>query len=290
MGLTNSSTGSNLLNKNFEELRKKSSYTIALAGNPNVGKSTIFNALTGLNQHTGNWPGKTVASAHGTYTYNNKDFLIIDLPGTYSLMSNSQEEEIARDYICFEKPDTTLVVVDATCLERNLNLVYQVMELTNNVIVCVNLLDEAKKHGISINLEKLSELLGVPVVGTTARKPKTLKKLLYIIDNVCTKKISSSSKLVKYHPSIEYDIELISEKLKNIILPTNYNYSYLYRWLSIQFIVQDSKILNTIENHFNVDTSKFIKLLNINNSNSSNIFSFSCIVSAMSFGEIPDVV
>lgn len=269
MGLTNSSTGSNLLNKNFEELRKKTSYTIALAGNPNVGKSTIFNALTGLNQHTGNWPGKTVASAHGTYTYNKKDFLIVDLPGTYSLMSNSQEEEIARDYICFEKPDATLVVVDATCLERNLNLVYQVMELTNNVIVCVNLLDEAKKHGISINLEKLSELLGVLVVGTTARNPKTLKKLLSTIDASCTKSNPSSSKLVKYHPTIENDIEEISKKLKDIILPNNKNNIHLYRWLSIQFIIQDSKILNTIEKQFNIDTSKFIKLLNLNNSDSS---------------------
>lgn len=267
MGLTNSSTGSNLLNKNFEELRKKSSYTIALAGNPNVGKSTIFNALTGLNQHTGNWPGKTVASAHGIYTYNKKDFLIVDLPGTYSLMSNSQEEEIARDYICFAKPDATLVVVDATCLERNLNLVYQVMELTNNVIVCVNLLDEAKKHGISINLEKLSELLGVPVVGTTARNPKTLKKLLSTIDSSCTNSNSISPKLVKYHPKIEKDIKEISEKLKDIIIPNNN--IHLHRWLSIQFIIQDSKILTTIEKHFNIDTSKFIKLLNLNNSDSS---------------------
>lgn len=269
MGLTNSSTGNGLLHENFEELRKKSSYTIALAGNPNVGKSTIFNSLTGLNQHTGNWPGKTVSSACGLYTYNKKNFLLVDLPGTYSLMSNSQEEEIARDYICFDEPDATLVVVDATCLERNLNLVYQVMELTNKVIVCINLLDEAEKHGIKINLKRLSEILGVPVVGTTARKPKMLKKLLSTIDDVCSKRTYCSPISVKYHPTIENSIELISTKLKDVILPTNEDYSHLYRWLSVQFIVQDLKILNTIENQFNIDTSKFITLLNFKHSDLS---------------------
>ena len=152
MGLTASSTGTNLLSDEFEEIKKNCDFTIALAGNPNVGKSTIFNSLTGMHQHTGNWPGKTVSNASGTYNYMNKDFLLIDIPGTYSLMSNSQEEEIARDYICFGKPDATVVVVDATCLERNLNLVYQVMEITPNVIVCVNLLDEAKKKNIKVDL------------------------------------------------------------------------------------------------------------------------------------------
>ena len=142
------------------------------------GKSSIFNALTGMHQHTGNWPGKTVSSASGTYKYKDKDFLLIDIPGTYSLMSNSQEEEIARDFICTEKPDVMVIVVDSTCLERNLNLVYQILEISNNVVVCVNLLDEAEKKGITINLKKLSELLGVPVVGTIARKKKTLLILL----------------------------------------------------------------------------------------------------------------
>lgn len=264
MGLTNSSTGSKLLNEEFEKLKENTDYTIALAGNPNVGKSTIFNALTGLNQHTGNWPGKTVSSACGTYTYNKKDFLLVDLPGTYSLMSNSQEEEIARDYICFEEPDATLVIVDATCLERNLNLVYQVMELTNKVIVCVNLLDEAQKNGIDIDLETLSKLLGVPVIGTNARKNKTLKKLISTIDEVCSNRDIFSPILVKYHPTIEKDIELISDKIKNIILPNNEDNTHLYRWLSLQLISQDAKILNTIENHFHIDTSKLINLLDLN--------------------------
>ena len=147
-------------------------YTVALAGNPNVGKSTIFNSLTGMHQHTGNWPGKTVANAVGEAIIHDKEFLFVDIPGTYSLMSHSEEEEIARDYICSGKSDVTVVVVDSTCLERNLNLAFQIMELTPNVILCVNLLDEAKKKKIKINIKKLSELLGIPVVGTTAKKKK----------------------------------------------------------------------------------------------------------------------
>ncbi len=139
-------------------------YTISLAGNPNVGKSSIFNNLTGMHQHTGNWTGKTVSNAYGICKYSDKKFLLVDLPGTYSLMSNSSEEEIARNYICFGNSDYTVVVVDATCLERSLNLVFQIMEMTNNVIVCVNLLDEAKKKSIEIDLKKLSQMLGVPVV------------------------------------------------------------------------------------------------------------------------------
>lgn len=147
-------------------MKKNDSYKgkIALVGNPNVGKSTIFNNLTGMHQHTGNWPGKTVGSKDGVISYQNNEYLIYDLPGTYSLIAHSQEEEVTRDFICFEEYDAIIVVCDAVCLERNLNLALQILEITNNVVLCVNLLDEAKKKGIHIDLDKLSFYLGVPVV------------------------------------------------------------------------------------------------------------------------------
>ena len=198
MGLTSNSTGLNLLDEELIDLQSNCDFTIAFAGNPNVGKSTIFNGLTGLHQHTGNWPGKTVSNASGVSNYLNKSFLLIDLPGTYSLMSNSQEEEIARDYISLGKPDVTVIVVDSTCLERNLNLVFQIMEITKNVIVCVNLLDEAKKKHIEINLQELEHLLGVPVVGTTARDKSTLPELLDCIYNVCMKNKICNPILIDY--------------------------------------------------------------------------------------------
>ncbi len=163
---------------------KKIAGHIAIAGNPNVGKSTVFNALTGLNQHTGNWPGKTVECTEGEYTYSEKLFKITDIPGTYSLMSNSQEEEIARDYICFSKPDAVIVVLDATCLERNLNLALQILEITQNVVICVNLIDEAKKKKIYIDLDEFSmQLGGVPVVHTNARKKFGIQNLMEEVEN-----------------------------------------------------------------------------------------------------------
>lgn len=191
-------------------------YTVALAGNPNVGKSTIFNSLTGMHQHTGNWPGKTVANATGEATINHQDFLFVDIPGTYSIMSNSEEEEIARDYICFGNPDATIVVVDSTCLERNLNLTFQIMEMTSNVILCVNLLDEAKKKKIKIDLDMLSELLGIPVVGTIAKNKKTLEKLKKVVFQVCTGEIKPEPKKVTYADVIEQAIFTVEENLEEV--------------------------------------------------------------------------
>ena len=214
------------------------------------GKSSIFNALTGMHQHTGNWPGKTVANASGTYTYHDNEALLIDIPGTYSLMSNSQEEEIARDYICFGNPNVMVVVIDATCLERNLNLVYQTIEITNNVVVCVNLLDEAEKKGIKIDIPKLSELLGVPVVGTIARKKKTLKKLIETIDNVATKKIISIPEKIKYVPIVEQAISDVEEIIKEKLNNENIN---LARWISLKLIDGDQKIINSIEENLKVN-------------------------------------
>ena len=183
MGLTNGSVG--LKAVDYGLVIKKQSpndKVIALAGNPNVGKSTVFNELTGLKQHTGNWPGKTVTNAQGYCTYKNQGFVMVDIPGSYSLMAHSAEEEVARDFICFGNADAVVVVCDATCLERNLNLVLQTIEITDKVIVLVNLLDEAERKNIKLNLPLLSEKLGVPVIGAAARQKKGLDQLLDICD------------------------------------------------------------------------------------------------------------
>ena len=161
---------------------------VGLIGNPNVGKSTIFNGLTGMRQHTGNWPGKTVAKATGYKVYNGVSYQFEDLPGTYSLLAHSKEEGVTRDFVYFEDYDSLIIVCDATALERNLNLVLQVLEITDKVVVCVNLLDEAKKKGIEINLKKLSALLKVPVVGVIARDKTGFNELLNELKNVSFKK------------------------------------------------------------------------------------------------------
>ncbi len=159
-------------------------HVLALAGNPNTGKSTVFNAMTGLRQHTGNWPGKTVTRAEGGFEHQGRRYKLVDLPGTYSLLSASQDEEIARDFLLFGRPDCTIVVVDATILERNLNLVFQVMEITTKVVVCVNLMDEARRKGLSVDVGRLSEDLGVPVVAAAARRGEGLTQLLDAVADV----------------------------------------------------------------------------------------------------------
>ena len=247
----------------------KNTYTVALAGNPNVGKSTIFNSLTGMHQHTGNWTGKTVANATGEAIINDKEFTFVDIPGTYSIMSNSEEEEIARDYICFGNPDATVIVVDSTCLERNLNLVYQIMEITDNIIVCVNLLDEAKKKKIKIDLKKLEDLLGVPVVGTIAREKQTLENLKNTIYKVCEGEIKPHTKTVIYEQEIEENLEKIVEKLDTDLLVNEYSEKRnivkeieveknkiskkLYRWIAIKLIDGEEKILKSIQENLELD-------------------------------------
>jgi ferrous iron transport protein B len=161
-------------------------HVVALAGNPNVGKSTIFNALTGLRQHTGNWPGKTITRAEGGFTLGDRRYKLVDLPGTYSLLSTSQDEEVARNFILFGKPDVTVVVVDATRLERNLNLVLQVLQITERAVVALNLIDEAKAFGLSIDDRGLARDLGVPVVPTAARSGEGIDALLQMIREVAT--------------------------------------------------------------------------------------------------------
>jgi ferrous iron transport protein B len=165
---------------------ENSDFVVALAGNPNTGKSTVFNALTGLRQHTGNWPGKTVSRAEGGLSYGDKQYKIVDLPGTYSLLSTSLDEEVARDFILFGQPDVTVIVVDATRLERNLNLVLQVLEITDRAVVCLNLIDEAHRHKLTVDERRLARDLGVPVVPTAARQGEGLPELLAAIHDVAT--------------------------------------------------------------------------------------------------------
>ncbi len=189
MGLTKGSVGGGARSSSQDKAltlkkRQPEDKVVALAGNPNVGKSTIFNALTGMRQHTGNWPGKTVANAQGYYSSQARSYVLVDIPGAYSLLAHSAEEEVARDFICFGQADAVVVVCNAACLERNLNLVLQTLEITRRVVVCVNLLDEAAGRGLKLDLPRLSQLLGVPVVGTVASKPQTLEALKQAVDEM----------------------------------------------------------------------------------------------------------
>ncbi len=218
-------------------MTKKISKTLCLVGNPNVGKSTVFNALTGMNQHTGNWPGKTVSNASGEYNYKNEHYKIYDLPGIYSLLPKTEEELVARDFICFEEYDGVVLVCDALCLMRNLNLVLQVLEITSNVIVCINLLDEAKKNNIEINIDKLSDLLGVKVIGITAREKIGMDELL---ENISELKEGRKRNILRY-PKIEEEISLLEDALDGEIEDIN-----KIRWAAINVLKDDRTVLKSL--------------------------------------------
>ncbi len=216
-------------------INAKPNITVAIAGNPNVGKSTLFNALTGMNQHTGNWAGKTVSNAKGYCESDNFSYTLVDIPGTYSLMAHSAEEEVARNFLCFEHPQAVVVVCDATCLERNLNLVLQTMEISKNVIVCVNLLDEAKRKKIKIDLDLLSQKLGVQVVGTVARKKKSILNLLKTLDKSLLEKENNTFFSVRYPDIIENAINILTPVLKEKI-----DQKINPRWLALKLLENDA--------------------------------------------------
>ncbi|MFR1708598.1 MAG: ferrous iron transport protein B [Clostridium sp.] len=252
MGLTNQSTGVSALEKELKiERLSISDKVIALAGNPNVGKSTVFNSLTGLNQHTGNWPGKTVSNAQGRHTHKDRDFILVDIPGTYSLMANSVEEEVARDFICFGNPNATIVIIDATCIERNLNLVLQTLEITKNVVVCVNLMDEAKRKGIDVDLIKLSLLLGVPTVGTSATTGAGLKELMDTVYNLTNNDVPMNPIRIKYNEALENAVSIIEPEVRKAIenIPIKIN----SRWISLKLLENDASLIEALNKYLNIN-------------------------------------
>ena len=249
--------------KSDTEKLKNSNLTIALAGNPNVGKSTVFNALTGMRQHTGNWAGKTVANASGTFTHKNIDFTLVDIPGTYSLMASSPDEEAAREFICFGQPDCIIVVLDATCLERNLNLALQILEVNKKAVICVNLLDEATKKGIQIDLDELSLYLGVPVVGTAARSGEGLDELKDAVFDVATGKRKVFGTKIKYNSNIEKAIIKLENIIEDSKLFDDKTFSYLSkRFLALRLIDCDKKLDNSIKEYFNFSLKAFTEIHN----------------------------
>ena len=218
-------------------------YTIALAGNPNTGKSTVFNALTGLRQHTGNWPGKTVTHAEGSFSFHDQRYRIIDLPGTYSLLSTSEDEEVARDFILFGKPDVTVIVVDASRLERNLSLALQILEITDKAVLCLNLMDEARRHHITIDTRTLSRDLGIPVVATSARTKEGIPDLLFAIEEVVSGKFQTKKQT--YIDLPKENAEAIAE-LQSALSELNPELPNT-RWLAMRLIEGDESVQKGVE-------------------------------------------
>ena len=218
-------------------------YVVALAGNPNTGKSTVFNALTGLRQHTGNWPGKTVTRAEGAYSYGQKRYKIVDLPGTYSLLSTTLDEEVARDFILFGQPDVTVVVVDATRLERNLNLVLQVLEITDRAVLSLNLMDEARRHQLQVDDRRLARDLGIPVVPMSARRGEGIADLLRAVHEVATGATVCNPHRLQSEPAG------LKRAVAQLVTQINAVYPGLpnARWVAMRLLDGDQRIIDAMQ-------------------------------------------
>lgn len=250
MGLTFKASGSNAADSS-EPIKKNSpnDKIIALAGNPNVGKSTVFNCLTGMHQHTGNWAGKTVATANGKYTYNGTDYILVDLPGTYSLFAHSGEEEISGEFICFNKPDAVIAVCDAGCLERNLNLVLQTLAITSNVVLCVNLVDEAIKRKTQVDFSLLEDILGIPVVAASAARREGMEELK-----------SAVEKVISAPPTKKYEMNY-GEKIEQYINEISQHFSTNIpqkRLISLKILDCDERFITHAEDYLHCEIDKNI--------------------------------
>ncbi len=217
-------------------------FVVALAGNPNTGKSTVFNNLTGLRQHTGNWPGKTVTRAEGGFSYADKRYKMVDLPGTYSLLSTSTDEEVARNFILFGRPDVTVIVADATRLERNLNLVLQVLEITERAVLCVNLMDEAKRNRTEVDIRALSRELGIPVIPASARQKEGMPELLAAIAEVANGQFVCKPHRIKSRSAqLNHAVETLAQKLA-VQFPGLPNLN----WVALRLLEGDQHIMEAI--------------------------------------------
>ncbi len=220
-------------------------YVVALAGNPNTGKSTVFNALTGLRQHTGNWPGKTVSRAEGGLRYQDKRYKLVDLPGTYSLLSSSTDEEIARNFILFGRPDVTVIVADATRLERNLNLVLQILEITDRAVLCLNLIDEAKRNQLIIDERQLAKELGIPIIPTAARQKQGLNPLLEAIYEV------ASGAYVCHPRRIKSGSRRLQKAINELAEKIEFRYPVINnaRWIALRLLEGDTRIIEAMRDN-----------------------------------------